>query len=333
MLQHELVMPHDVFISYSTKDKKAADAVCAVCERNKIRCWIAPRDIIPGTGWGSSIINAIQSSKVMILVFSGNSNTSPQIEREVERAISKGIPVIPVRIEDVQPSDSLEYFISSAHWLDAFTEPFERHLERLATVVHQIIESGKHASTQNESVAGLRVETPSSAQLNPNQGNEATPRTGKLEPRRKALWIAVIAVALIGLLVAVEGFRSNDGNQKRETGPTELQPRNSDFSPQPGVSGPLPAADNGFPVHLDNNWTFVDQTLPECVARGRSLVDGFAQKEVHGESIFAWSNGFTYLIRCTPEKVIFFIVVGPTTLSLEQNELATQRLKGMIDKW
>jgi hypothetical protein len=41
-------MPHDVFVSYSSDDKPTADAVCATLENKGIRCWIAPRDILPG---------------------------------------------------------------------------------------------------------------------------------------------------------------------------------------------------------------------------------------------------------------------------------------------
>jgi TIR domain len=36
---------HDVFISYSHEDKPVANATCAVLERNRVRCWIAPRDV------------------------------------------------------------------------------------------------------------------------------------------------------------------------------------------------------------------------------------------------------------------------------------------------
>ncbi|HAH65240.1 MAG TPA: toll/interleukin-1 receptor domain-containing protein, partial [Rhizobiales bacterium] len=75
----------DVFISYSSKDKPIADAVCAGLEANGLRCWIAPRDILPGADWGGAIIDAITGSKVMVLIFSGNANSSPQIKREVER--------------------------------------------------------------------------------------------------------------------------------------------------------------------------------------------------------------------------------------------------------
>ncbi len=101
-------MAHDVFISHSAKDKPVADAVCATLENGGVRCWIAPRDIVPGTQWGEAIIDAISSSQVMVLVFSSNANESQQIIREVERAVSKGIPVIPFRVEDVDPNKSLE---------------------------------------------------------------------------------------------------------------------------------------------------------------------------------------------------------------------------------
>ena len=131
---------HDVFISYSSKDKAAADAACNVLERNGVRVWMAPRDILPGVGWAESLIGAINNARVMVLVYSSNANHSPQIEREVERAINKGLPVVPFRVEDVAPSATLEYFISETHWLDAFTPPLEHHLERLADATDVLLD-------------------------------------------------------------------------------------------------------------------------------------------------------------------------------------------------
>src|SRR5262245_7656472 len=100
-------MAHDVFVSHSSKDKSTADAVCAMLESKGIRCWIAPRDIVPGKNWGESIVEALKGARVMVLVFSSNANNSPQIQREVERAVAKGIPVIPLRIENITPAASL----------------------------------------------------------------------------------------------------------------------------------------------------------------------------------------------------------------------------------
>lgn len=132
-------MAHDVFISYSSKDKPTADAACAVLEQKGIRCWIAPRDIVPGADWGEAIIDAINGARAFVLVFSSHANASQQIKREVERAVNKGIPVIPMRIEDVAPAKSLEYFISTPHWLEAFMPPLERHLNYLSDVIDHIL--------------------------------------------------------------------------------------------------------------------------------------------------------------------------------------------------
>ena len=59
-------MAHDVFISYSSRDKAVADAVCATLEGRKIRCWIAPRDIPPGQAWPSALTKAVSESKVFV---------------------------------------------------------------------------------------------------------------------------------------------------------------------------------------------------------------------------------------------------------------------------
>lgn len=133
-------MAHDVFISYSSKDKPTADATCATLEAGGIRCWMAPRDIRPGADWGEAIVEAIQGSRAFVLVFSENANLSVQIKREVERAINKAIPIIPLRIENVMPTKSMEFFLSTPHWLDAFTPPLEQHLTYLVEVIRSILE-------------------------------------------------------------------------------------------------------------------------------------------------------------------------------------------------
>jgi hypothetical protein len=134
-------MAHDVYISYSHVDKAAADAACATLERAGIRCWIAPRDITPGDEWSAAIIKAIDQCRAMVLIFSQNANTSRQIRREVERAITVGIPLVPVRIEDVVPTESLAYFMGTVHWLDAMTPPFENHLVKLADSLKALLQA------------------------------------------------------------------------------------------------------------------------------------------------------------------------------------------------
>ena len=53
-------MNHDVFISYSSKEKSIADGVCHYLEANGVKCWMAPRDIPAGTDYGDLIDEAIK---------------------------------------------------------------------------------------------------------------------------------------------------------------------------------------------------------------------------------------------------------------------------------
>ena len=81
------------------------------------------------------------SARIMVLIFSSHSNVSPQVRREVERAVHKQVPVLPFRIEDVLPSRSLEYFLSAQHWLDAFNGPREPHYARLCAHLATLLAS------------------------------------------------------------------------------------------------------------------------------------------------------------------------------------------------
>jgi TIR domain len=124
-------MLRDVFVSYSQPDYGCAMELVSRVEQEGINCWIAPRDIAPSADWAAEIIDAIANSRTMILVFSASSNDSPQVRREVERAVHKQVSILPFRIENVLPSKSLEYFLSAQHWMDAFPPPREPHYARL----------------------------------------------------------------------------------------------------------------------------------------------------------------------------------------------------------
>ncbi len=124
-------MGNEVFVSYSQPDRDCALELVGQLEAGGVGCWIAPRDIAPAADWAAAIIEAINNARIMVLVFSASSNASPQVRREVERAVHKQLRILPFRIENVLPSQSLEYFLSAAHWLDAFPPPRAPHYARL----------------------------------------------------------------------------------------------------------------------------------------------------------------------------------------------------------
>jgi TIR domain len=141
-------MVRDVFVSYSQPDYGCAMELVSRVEAEGVNCWIAPRDIAPSADWAAEIIDAIANSRTMILVFSASSNESPQVRREVERAVHKQVSILPFRIENVVPSKSLEYFLSAQHWMDAFPPPREPHYARLCAYLKAQHEVPDIARTQ-----------------------------------------------------------------------------------------------------------------------------------------------------------------------------------------
>jgi hypothetical protein len=132
-------MRADVFVSYSQPDRPQAFEIVSQLEARAIRVWVAPRDIAPSAEWAAEIIAAIGAAKIMVLVFSGASNNSPQVRREVERAVHRQVPILTVRIEDALPTQSMEYFLSAQHWLDAFPPPLSRYYEQLCREVSALL--------------------------------------------------------------------------------------------------------------------------------------------------------------------------------------------------
>src|SRR5262245_13628498 len=125
-----------VFISHSSNDKKVAERICATLEERGLACWIAGRDIDPGENYQAAIAKAIRSSRTMILVFTRNANESDEITKELALASKNKIIVIPARVENVTPSDALEYVLANAQWIDLF-EDWEREIERLISSIRK----------------------------------------------------------------------------------------------------------------------------------------------------------------------------------------------------
>jgi hypothetical protein len=131
-------MPHDVFISYSSKDKPVADRVCHALEAQGERCWIAPRDIPYGADWQEAIMSALGEASAMVLVFTGNTNESAHVRREVSAALEAGAIVIPLRTEEATPQGALRYNLINLHWMDAISPPLESHIADLIATLKRL---------------------------------------------------------------------------------------------------------------------------------------------------------------------------------------------------
>ena len=116
-------MKYDVFISYSSKDQKIVEGLCAYLEQYKIRCFVAYRDIPRGKPWPPYIPEALGESRMMVVVFSGNFNHSEEVDRELTIASKKKKPILTFRLSDEEFKGTKEYYLSNINWIDAFPNP------------------------------------------------------------------------------------------------------------------------------------------------------------------------------------------------------------------
>lgn len=268
-------MAHDVFISHSSVDKAVADAACEAMEKAGAKCWIAPRDILPGAEYAEGIIEAIESSKLFLLIISKDSNASPQVLREVERAVSKRVSILPMRIDDSPLSKSIEYFVSSHHWLDASTPPIEKHLSTLTETVTKFLAA---KSGQKEKVS--KVVTPDSeaaAKARANLEGASAPVTAKGQSPMRMVTIA--AVVLVALLIVGAIYLVN--NNKPKPGP------------QPAMS--TPTAQPTRAAEADDTWKALWSELESLADSAQAKVDVRMDKS-------SYKIGDVMRFICTVEK-------------------------------
>ena len=111
-----------VFISYASPDSLVAEKVCAALEAAGILCWIAPRDVVPGTQYADGIVGAIDESRILVLIVSKEALASAHVGRELERAASKRHPIIALGVDTAPLTRAFEYFLNQSQWIEVGAE-------------------------------------------------------------------------------------------------------------------------------------------------------------------------------------------------------------------
>jgi TolB-like protein/Tfp pilus assembly protein PilF len=184
-------MPPRVFISHSSEDKTIADTICQRLESDGINCWIAPRDIQPGSDWTKAIMRGIEGCQVFILVFSKQANDSDHVYREVAKAFSSRLVVVPFRIEAALPASGLSYYLNTVQWLDAVNPPLDRHISTLIERVKALLAGNSASDPRLISQAALG---PEPAKTRPGRS------LGKWAVSIAIVTLCLIALAIAGLL-------------------------------------------------------------------------------------------------------------------------------------
>ena len=168
-------MSHDVFLSHASSDRHAAEQICAALEMRGIRCWIAPRNVLPGEDWSMAILAAIAAARCMVVVISVATHDSIHVRNEVVTANTQRLPLVPVRVANVQPGGALRLHLAAWHWLDAFPPPIEPHANALAAGI-------RAAFSDSDATVNMMVRRPPAAMMPPGPPPAAAPAGAAAPP-------------------------------------------------------------------------------------------------------------------------------------------------------
>lgn len=320
-------MNNDVFISYSHVNSVVADAICHHFEESGVRCWYAPRNIQPGDEWADAIIKAIKSSRMLVLVFSSESNDSAQVRREIGAAMNAGIPIVPFKITDAVPTGSMEYYLNTLHWLDAVDQPLEEAIDRLLVMCKAILEAEEATKTdavgQGEADAGSgakagKVAPPAAAAATAKRASTETTSDGGSSKRGLFIAIGVIAVLAICIIGAVASgaFSGEDSSTSTSVGTSTSNTQQSTTSAASASSTSsstntiTTTTDGGAPNTEAIDWAAVEthHELPYVVADDESFIVVFGGYHMVGEEpisefLFYNKTGTSVLLDATVNVV------------------------------
>ena len=155
--------PYDLFISYSTQNTGVANYLVEKIEKRGFKCFIDHRDISVSSRYAKTIIDGIGNSTAILLIFSSASDNSRYVISEICAAASRNKPIIPVRIENIIPSEAMEFYLGPTQWLDAFPEILEVHIDKIISVL-----SGFDDNRKDLCVETKTNDAPPSPEIIPN---------------------------------------------------------------------------------------------------------------------------------------------------------------------
>jgi len=137
---------YDFFISYSSKDT-VPPRLCNSLENAGASCWIAPRNIRPGTPYAKAIMQGIEESDTFIVCISSNSIISDDVLNEIDNAHRLKKTIIPVFIEPTHLNQELSYYLNRKQWVNLY----EGEQQAINFIIgHEVLSSSNRQSSSNK---------------------------------------------------------------------------------------------------------------------------------------------------------------------------------------
>ena len=207
-------MKYDIFISYSRKDFKVVSKIAQKVSDAGYSVWMDVDGIESGDEFKSKIAFAIKNSKLFLFFSSLASNKSEWTIKEVNYAVKKKIPIIPIRLDNADYNDSVDFELAGLDFIqydDALGIDFviQKLMRSLEKKVKPSIK--KNVSVNKETLLSSCTVTLNNGGVNKDVkvtgGNDAAKNIGKIV-------LAVLVIVVFGCIVFALG--NNTSTQRDE---------------------------------------------------------------------------------------------------------------------
>lgn len=122
----DVVGAPDIFVSYAHADRDAVYPIVELVEGMGRHVWIDRDDMKAGQGWAGMIVRAIKSSQTFCIMCSARAFGSSHVRREVYLADKYGKTLLPIRLDDAEMPEDIEYFLIDRQWIDMSAIPEDK---------------------------------------------------------------------------------------------------------------------------------------------------------------------------------------------------------------
>lgn len=131
-------MSHDIFISYSRKDKDTVDTIVEKLKEQGFSVWIDTYGIESGEAFRGIIVDAIENAEIVLFFSSEASNSSEWTKKEIALAVSSKKYVIPIKLDTSKYNRSIRLDLIDLDYID-LTNPQNQkpYLDRLYRTIRK----------------------------------------------------------------------------------------------------------------------------------------------------------------------------------------------------
>lgn len=204
---YEGTLPY-LFVSYAHKNDAAVLEIISTLQSRGFRVWY-DEGIEAGSEWPESIASHLERAQLVLAFLSPAYLRSDNCRKEMHYALTKKKPVINVYLEQTELSPGMEMQIGNLFALMKYTYPSEEYFyDKLFSA--ELLDAGKFAGEPPElpdapaPAKKTKEKTPrgESPRRARREKPAKAPKPARSKKRRRGLAAAIIAVVLVGCLIA-----------------------------------------------------------------------------------------------------------------------------------